>query len=125
MKNLQTLLLTCLVACTLVLTACGNKNASQSEPAAEKGEKMMDMLMKADGASAEEMAQVKCMMNLTAKLGSLKSKLTSEHKSFLREQFELLEDSPEECQKTLDTLNKFEIEIKSKELLVPKEENSN
>ncbi len=114
MKNLKTLLLICLLACTLVFTACGNKNASQEDQSSDKNEKILEMLMKAEGASEEEKAQVKCMIDLTAKMATLKGKLTSNQKEELGEQFDLMEDSPEECINILDTLSQFELEILSK-----------
>ena len=103
-----------LVACTLLFAACGKKERTP-EQEAERSKRIMEMLLKEEGASDEEMAQVRCIMDLNKTVAPLKGKLTREHKIALRDQLELIEESPEECLKTIEMLNKFEQEIKTKE----------
>lgn len=100
----------------LLITACGKKKMSEQERAAERGERIMEMLLDEEGASDEERAQLRCMMNLTKTLKPLKSKLKDEHKLALRESFKSMEDSASECEKTLALVKKIKNELNAEQL---------
>lgn len=111
MKNIKTLLLMSIVISSLLLSSCGNKNNSDEEKSAKRDEKMVEILLKEEGASEKERAEVRCMMELTKKIGPLKTKLTKEHKLALSDQFDRLNESFDECENTLELLGKIQEDI--------------
>jgi len=114
MKNMKFYLWVNLMVCSVLLMACGNNDKTDSQKAAERGEAVVEMLLKEEDASDDEMAALRCMMDVRKKFSMVRAHLNQEQKLILKAQFELLEE-PDECQKTLGILDQFAQEIESRE----------